>query len=90
VRFVWVMGADNLASFDRWRDWRGIMRLVPVAALDRPGWWMKAVAGPAARAFERGRIPEARAATLAGSRPPAWMLLSMRLESQSSTALRGK
>ena len=29
VRFVWVMGADNLRSFYRWQNWRGIA--VPAA-----------------------------------------------------------
>ncbi len=24
VRFVWLMGADNLRSFHRWQNWRGI------------------------------------------------------------------
>ncbi|MFP3339859.1 hypothetical protein R0J91_17915, partial [Micrococcus sp. SIMBA_131] len=30
VRFVWLMGADNLAHFHRWKDWREILDSVPV------------------------------------------------------------
>ena len=28
-RFIWIMGADNLQQFGRWRDWRGIARILP-------------------------------------------------------------
>ena len=41
VRFVWLMGADNLASFHLWRGWQAIMRLVPVCVVARPGWTLK-------------------------------------------------
>ncbi|WP_419827526.1 nicotinate-nucleotide adenylyltransferase [Sphingomonas sp.] len=37
-RFVWIMGADNLADFARWRDWRGIARALPIAVVTRPGY----------------------------------------------------
>jgi nicotinate-nucleotide adenylyltransferase len=37
-RFIWLMGADNLAQFDRWRDWRGIARTLPIAVIARPGY----------------------------------------------------
>ena len=37
VRFVWIMGADNLRSFHRWQRWRGIAALVPIAVVDRLG-----------------------------------------------------
>lgn len=46
-RFVWLMGADNLAQFHRWRDWRGIARLMPIAVIARPGYNGAAVASPA-------------------------------------------
>jgi nicotinate-nucleotide adenylyltransferase len=88
VRFVWVMGADNLATFDRWQHWRDIARLVPIAVVDRPGWRLKALASPSGQWLERWRIPEADAAALPGRTPPAWTLLSTRLSEQSSTALR--
>ena len=41
VRFVWLMGADNLAGFHRWRGWAEIMRRVPVCVVARPGWALK-------------------------------------------------
>lgn len=88
VRFVWVMGADNLASFDRWQHWREIAQMMPIAVVDRPGWRHAGLASPAAQALRRYRLPEAEAASLANKNPPAWMLLTIRLSGLSSTALR--
>ncbi len=88
VRFVWVMGADNLATFHQWQHWREIAQLVPIAVVDRPGWHLKALASPAARFLSRSRLPEASAPLLAGRKPPAWVFLSTRLSGASSTRLR--
>ncbi len=88
VRFVWIMGADNLASFDRWQHWRDIARTMPIAVVDRPGWRHAALASPAAQALKRYRLAESDAPSLAGKKPPAWMLLTIRLSGLSSTALR--
>src|SRR5438128_11864912 len=62
LRFVWIMGADNLAQFHHWESWRRIAAEVPLAVIDRPPQGLPALAAPAARAPERHRIPEARAA----------------------------
>lgn len=90
VRFVWLMGADCLAEFHRWRLWRELLREVPVAVIDRPGWHLKSAASPAAGAFARSRMPEASARTLPGRRAPAWTLLTGPLSPLSSTFLRAK
>ena len=88
VHFVWLMGADNLASFHRWKEWETIFRLMPIAAEDRPAWRYKALSSPAAGRFSRFRIPENEAAALASLDPPAWCYLSGPLSKLSSTALR--
>ena len=88
VRFVWIMGADNLATFDRWQRWREIFTLVPVIVVDRPGWRLKALASKAARAFATSRVPEADARSLALRPAPAWTFLTGPLSHVSSTALR--
>ena len=88
VRFVWIMGADNLASFHRWRGWTQIMREVPVAIVSRPGDALKSRLSPAARRFARARLPETAARTLADRSPPAWIYLTAPLNHASSTALR--
>lgn len=88
VHFVWVMGADNLATFHRWQHWREIAMAVPIAVVDRPGWHLQALASPAARFLDRSRLPESRAGLLALSKPPAWVFLTTRLSEASSTALR--
>ncbi|WP_188409011.1 nicotinate-nucleotide adenylyltransferase [Agaricicola taiwanensis] len=90
VRFVWIMGADSLASFHRWRRWRAIMEQVPIAVIDRPGWTLKATSAPAALAMAQYRLPEADARLLAGLQPPAWTLIHGPRSPLSSTALRAK
>jgi nicotinate-nucleotide adenylyltransferase len=88
VRFVWVMGADNLRSLYRWQNWRGIANLMPMAVVDRMGSSLYATGGRAAQALARYRLPESTAGTLAGRDPPAWVYLHGLKSPLSSTALR--
>ncbi|WP_372782009.1 nicotinate-nucleotide adenylyltransferase [Phenylobacterium sp.] len=88
VKFVWIMGADSLASFHRWRGWTQIMREVPVAVVSRPWISLKSRFSPAALRFARFRRRSTAAVTLADSKPPAWAFLFGRFNFQSSTALR--
>ncbi len=90
VRFVWVMGADNLRSFYRWQNWRGIAELMPIAVVDRMGTSLYATAGRAGQALARFRIPEQAAASLPDRAPPAWIYLHGLKSPLSSTALRAQ
>ena len=90
IRFVWIMGGDNLASFHHWHRWRRIADLLPMAVIDRPGATHRALHSPAAQALLRFRIPESEASTLAERSPPAWVYLHGRRSGLSSTALRGR
>jgi nicotinate-nucleotide adenylyltransferase len=88
VRFVWIMGADNLAQFHRWRSWRRIAAEVPFAVIDRPPQCLRALAAPAAQALARYRLPENQAGRLAEQRAPAWVFLTGMKLNLSSTGLR--
>ena len=88
VRFVWIMGADNLAQFHRWQNWRGIAEIMPIAVIDRPPLGGRALGAPAAQALARYRLPERDAVRLADLAPPAWTFLSGMKLDVSSTGLR--
>jgi len=88
VCFVWVMGADSLADFHRWRGWTQIMREVPVAVVARPWSSLKSRTSPVARRFASARIAASAAPTLPCRQPPAWVYLTGPLNFTSSTALR--
>jgi nicotinate-nucleotide adenylyltransferase len=88
LRLVWIMGADNLAQFHRWQNWRRIASEVPIAVIDRPPQSFRAMAAPAAKALARYRLPENQAGRLADQRAPAWVFLTGMKLSLSSTGLR--
>lgn len=88
VRFVWLMGADNLASFHRWERWPSIMAHVPVGVLARPGFPIWARTARAARLFRGARLRASEAGRLAQAVPPAWCYLQMPMVDISSTAIR--
>ncbi len=88
VRFVWIMGADNLAQFHLWQNWRDIAEQVPIAVVDRFGASYAAAASPAAQALASARIRERDARSLAERRPPAWVYLHGLKSPLSSTAIR--
>lgn len=88
VRFVWLMGADNLVQFHRWDRWQEIAAQVPIGVIARPGWRMPARFSIAARRLADARIPERDARLLPLAMPPAWVLINVPLNGLSSSAIR--
>ena len=85
VRFVWLMGADNLVQFHRWERWRGIVGAVALGVLARPGAGLRARTSPAARLLGRARVP---ALALGRRAPPAWCFANLPMVDLSSSRIR--
>ena len=88
VRFVWLMGADNLAQFHRWQNWETIMETVPLGVLARPGDRISARMSPAAQIYRRFRLPGQASQLLARAQAPAWCFVNVPMVDVSSTAIR--
>jgi nicotinate-nucleotide adenylyltransferase len=88
VRFVWIMGADNLRQFHLWRRWRAVAETVPIAVVDRPGSTLCALGSHAGGALAKFRVPERSAAGFADRRPPAFIFLHGPQSMISSSAIR--
>jgi nicotinate-nucleotide adenylyltransferase len=87
-RFIWLMGADNLAQFHRWRDWRRIARTMPIAVLARPGYDGTALASPAMAWLGRYRRSAASMRSRGEWSAPALVLLRLDPDPRSATAVR--
>ncbi len=90
VRFVWLMGADNLAQFHRWKRWQEIAERMPIAVIERPGDEDAPLSSKAAHTLARYRVDESDASLLLSMRPPAWVYLHGLKSPLSSTSLRLK
>jgi nicotinate-nucleotide adenylyltransferase len=90
ARFVWLIGADNLAQLPKWRNWSQIMRTMPLLVVPRPGHTRRALAGQAAARFAQYRLPARAALKLAAQGAPAWTLLPVREHPASATELRAR
>ena len=88
ARFVWLMGADNLAQFDQWQDWHWIMDNIPVGVLARPGDRISARTSKAARIYRQYRLKTRESHLLARAQTPAWCFMNVPMVSISSTMLR--
>ncbi|MDP6517667.1 MAG: nicotinate-nucleotide adenylyltransferase [Alphaproteobacteria bacterium] len=88
ARFVWIMGADNLAQITRWRRWPELFETVSIAIFDRPTYSRSAMASIAARSFRRQRVPARMYAKLADLEPPAWAYIRAAPHPESATRLR--
>ncbi|MEM1078517.1 MAG: nicotinate-nucleotide adenylyltransferase [Pseudomonadota bacterium] len=88
LRFVWLMGADNLAQFHHWENWRAIFAQVPVGVLARPGQRIAALNSPAARVFAHARLRGDQMHHLGLSETPAWAFATIPMDHSSSSAIR--
>jgi len=89
-RFVWLMGADNLAQFHRWRDWRRIARTMPIAVVARPGYDAAALASPAMAWLGRFRRPVSSIRNRERWRAPTLVLLRFDPDPRSASVLRDR
>lgn len=88
ARFIWIMGADNLASFHRWQQWQHIAMTFPIAVIDRPGSTLAYLSSKMARTFDYARVDEEDAGVLWKKKAPAWTFIHGPRSTLSSTALR--
>ncbi|MGH6959831.1 MAG: nicotinate-nucleotide adenylyltransferase, partial [Dongiaceae bacterium] len=89
-RFIWLMGADNLAQVHQWKDWQQIFHTVAVAIFARPSYWLRALASKAAHRFATNRVPESASGTVRRRPPPVWVFLVGPLSPLSATAIRAR
>jgi len=89
-RFVWLMGADNLAQFHLWQDWGSILETVPMGVVARPGDRISARRSVAAQRYEYARLPGHASQLLAHCEAPAWCYINVPLSNASSTAMRAR
>ena len=90
VRFVWLMGADNMAGLHKWRDWQSIMETVPVGVLARPGDRISARRSVAAGIYRNDRLQGREAAILSSMRAPAWCFVNVPMVDLSSSEIRAR
>jgi nicotinate-nucleotide adenylyltransferase len=84
------MGADNLAQFHHWQDWRHIIESVPVGVLARPGQRISARLSPGARIYRHKQLPAQASHLLGRAESPAWCFVNVPMVDISSSALRAK
>ncbi|MDG2473647.1 MAG: nicotinate-nucleotide adenylyltransferase [Paracoccaceae bacterium] len=88
VRFVWLMGADNLINFHKWDHWTWIMENIPVGVMARPGEQIKAGLSKTAMRYRKFRVKASNAAMIPFMEAPAWSLLGGPMQDISSTQIR--
>ena len=87
-RFIWLMGADTVAQFHHWKQWRGIARRVPIAVIARPGYDGPARAARAMGWLRRFVRPSSQARKWTDWSVPAILLLRLPPDPTSATGLR--
>lgn len=90
TRFVWLMGADNLAQFHLWERWDWIMANVPIGVLARPGDRQRALNAPVARLARHWRLPGRGGRCLARSAAPSWCFVNVPMRAISSSEIRAQ
>ncbi len=87
-RFIWLMGADNLAELHRWHRWRALAQAVPIAVIARPRYVDDGLVSPAMAWLRRWRHPATDARNWERWPLPAITFLEIRRTPASATAIR--
>ncbi len=87
-QFIWLMGEDIVAEFHRWKDWRRLAQMVPIAVMSRPGYDDDARTARAMGWLGRFVHPLAKARDWMLWSAPAIIFLRLPPDQTSATRLR--
>jgi nicotinate-nucleotide adenylyltransferase len=88
-RLIWVMGADNLDQFAHWHRYRDMIRLLPIAVVDRPSYSFKAIATGRRLLGRQTKVTKMRYAIMTKSvNLPGWCFITGQLNAASATEIR--
>jgi len=87
-RFIWLLGSDTLPDFHKWRDYRDLSRILPIAVMPRPGYDRSAHAARAMSWLRRFVHPESQAKSWTDWSAPAIVFLRLPPDPTSATAIR--
>ena len=89
ARLVWIMGADNLVQLSQWHRYRELIRLLPIAVVNRPRYALTAI-GAGQRLFKRRYRTGALRAQLRSdaAQRPGWCFIAGPTHAASATAIR--
>ncbi len=87
-RFIWLMGADTVAQFHQWKDWRRLAEALPIAVIPRPGYDRQAHAARAMGWLRRFVRPSSQAREWTDWSAPAILFLRLPPDPTSATSLR--
>jgi nicotinate-nucleotide adenylyltransferase len=86
--FIWLLGSDTLPEFHKWRDWRDLARMVPIAVLPRPGYDRLAHTARAMGWLGRFVHRSGQAKQWTDWKAPAIIFLRLPQDPTSATAIR--
>ena len=89
ARLVWIMGADNLVQFRRWKRYQNIIEMLPIAVIDRPGYCYQAISA-GRRLFKRRYSAGLMRSRLMKTRQDllGWCFIAKQRHNASATAIR--
>ncbi len=90
VRFVWILGSDNLINFHRWRRWKDLVAALPVAFVARPGAMARGALQRYGAALRWRAAHERKGRSGFRQSAPSGLFCRARWNPRSSTALRPK
>jgi nicotinate-nucleotide adenylyltransferase len=88
TRFVWLMGADILHQFEKWKAWPEIVGALPIAVFARPGYSISALRGKMAGCYKGARRTPRKAKNLAGCSAAAWSYIDCPRHPASASDIR--
>lgn len=91
-QFIWIMGADNLAQFHRWYQWRKVAKIMPIAVIERPGYNAAtnkgARFGPAMAYLRKYQMGVGKFRNANVPKAPALVILRFLADSRSASEIR--
>lgn len=88
TRFVWLMGADNLAGIHRWERFEDIFKNCSILVLDRAPMSHPALRSKAAIRYKNQRVNERAFSDLTTKKPPRWGFAHIRRHPENATEIR--